>query len=167
VPKNAHDQNEILFTGYNGNAAAQASAASQADAFESLINSVDCLKNARGTIMKRNACRNPWVNEIDITVAQNLGWRFQNVQARLDIINFGNLLNKNWGRQAFSNQGSTCGQICSATVVLTQSGNKLPTGVTNSSQAQGIYTFDTNFKPFDASNASSNYRMQLSMRYSF
>jgi hypothetical protein len=82
-------------------------------------------------------------------------------------VNFGNLLNKNWGRQAFSDQGSTCGQICSATVVLVQSGNKLPAGVTNSPLAQGIYTFDTNFKAFNANNASSNYRMQLSMRYSF
>ena len=65
----------------------------------SCINGMDCLKNARGTIMTRNACRNPWVNEVDLTIAQSLGWRFQNVQARFDIINFGNLLNKNWGRQ--------------------------------------------------------------------
>ena len=36
VPKNAHDQNEILFTGYNGTAAQQATAAQMADAFEKL-----------------------------------------------------------------------------------------------------------------------------------
>ena len=120
-----------------------------ADAFDQLINSMDCLKNARGTIMKRNSCRNPWVNEFDVTIAQNLGWRFQNIQARFDIINFGNLLNKNWGRQQFSDQGATCGQICSATLPgLTQTGNKLPTGATNSAQAIGIYTFDTGFKPY-------------------
>jgi hypothetical protein len=168
VPKNAHDPNEILFTGYNStNPQTVQLASNMADAFDNMINSVSCLKNARGTILKRNACRNPWVNEIDLTIAQNLGWRFQNVQARFDIINFGNLLNRSWGQQAFSDQGSTCGQICSATVILTQSGNKLPAGVTNSPLAQGIYTFDTNFKPFNANNASSNYRMQLSMRYSF
>ena len=168
VPKNVHDQNEILFTGYNStNAATLAKADSMANAFDQVINSVDCLKNARGTIMQRNACRNPWVNEFDVSIAQNLGYRFQNLQLRLDILNFGNLLNKNWGKQAFSNQGATCGQICSATTVLTQSGNKLPTGVTNSAQAQGIYTFDTHFKPFTSDNASSNYRMQISMRYSF
>ena len=66
----------------------------------------------------------------------------QNLQVRLDIINFGNLLNKNWGKQAFSDQNSTCGQICSATVVLTQTGNKLPGTLTSSQEATGVYTFD-------------------------
>jgi len=169
VPKNVHDQNEILFTGYNSAVPATlAKADSMANGFDALINSMDCLNNARGTIMKRNSCRNPWVNEFDVTIAQNLGWRMQNIQVRFDIVNFGNLLNKNWGRQQFSDQGSTCGQICSATVPgLTQTGNKLPTGVTNSAQAIGIYNFDTGFKPYSFANASSNYRMQLSMRYSF
>jgi hypothetical protein len=167
VPKDVHNASEILFTGYNGSTTQQASAVAMADAFDKVINSVDCLKNARGTIMERNACRNPWVNEFDVSLAQNLGYRFQNLQLRLDILNFGNLLNKNWGKQAFSNQGATCGQICSATTILTQSGNLLPTGVTNSAQAQGIYTFDTKFNPFTSDNASSNYRMQISMRYSF
>jgi Carboxypeptidase regulatory-like domain/TonB dependent receptor len=169
IPKNAHDQSEILFTGYNStNPQTVAAANAMADGFESLINSMDCLKSQRGQIMKRNSCRNPWVNEVDLTVAQNLGWRFNNLQVRFDIINFGNLLNKNWGKQAFSDQGATCGQICSATLPgLTQTGNKLPAGVTNSPQAQGIYTFDTKFTPFNSNFAASNYRMQASIRYSF
>jgi hypothetical protein len=167
VPKNALDPSEILFTGYNGNATAQANAQAQAQAFDKFISSTPCLNQFRGQIMTRNACRNPWVNEIDISVAQGFGKRFQNLQARLDVINFGNLLNKNWGAQAFSDQGATCGQICSATGLLTQTANKLPAGVTNSTQAIGVYTFDPSFKPFNAQNASSNYRMQLSMRYSF
>jgi hypothetical protein len=168
VPKNARDPNEILFTGYNGNATAQAAAATMADNFDKFIGKTPCLQEARGTIMKRNACRNPWVNEFDVTIAQSLGRRFQNVQARFDIVNLGNLLNKNWGHQAFSDQGATCGQICSATLVgLTQTSNKLPAGVTNSNQAIGVYNFDPGFKAYSFANASSNYRMQLSMRYSF
>jgi outer membrane receptor protein involved in Fe transport len=164
VPKNATDQTEILFTGYNGTAADQAKAAAQASAFDKFIGSMDCLSKARGTIMTRNACRNPWVNEIDISIAQGLGRRFQNLQARIDVINFGNLLNKNWGQQAFSDQGSTCGQICSATALLTQTGNK----VNSPTDAVGIYTFDyQNFKAFNNANTASNYRIQLSMRYSF
>lgn len=172
VPKNAKDASEILFTGYNGNATAQASAAAQAQAFEDYISSTPCLNSQRGQIMARNSCRNPWVNEIDISVAQALGKfggaRFQNLQARLDIINFGNMLNKNWGRQAFSDQGSTCGQICSATVVLTQTANALPAGSASpAATAQGVYTFNTAYQTFSAQNASSNYRMQLSLKYSF
>lgn len=172
VPKNALDQTEILFAGYNGTTAARATAASQAQAFENFIAGTPCLSEARGTILTRNACRNPWVNEFDLSVAQSLGKlggrAFENLQVRLDIVNFGNLLNKNWGKQAFSDQGSTCGQICSATIALVHTANALPSGVTtNSPLAQGIYTFNTAYQAYNADNASSNYRMQLSMRYSF
>jgi hypothetical protein len=168
VPKNATDPNEILFTGYNStNATTKANAAAMATAFENFIASTPCLNSARGTILTRNACRNPWVNEIDVSIAQTLSpVRFQNIQVRLDVINFGNLLNRNWGAQAFSDQNSTCGQICSATVALTHTGYQLPT-TGNASQAQGIFTFDPTFRAFTADNASSNYRMQLSLRYSF
>jgi hypothetical protein len=172
VPKNALDQTEILFQGYNGTTAARATAATQAQAFETFITNTPCLNAARGTIMTRNACRNPWVNEFDLSVAQSLGKlggkMFENLQVRLDVINLGNLLNKDWGKQAFSDQGSTCGAICSATIVLVHTGNALPSGVTtNSPLASGIYTFNTGYQAYNSDNASSNYRMQLSMRYSF
>jgi hypothetical protein len=175
VPKNAMDPTEILFTNYNStNAALKATSAASAQAFENFISSIPCLNEARGTIMTRNACRNPWVNEIDVSVAQSLGKfggkQFENLQMRLDIVNFGNLLNKNWGRQAFSDQGGTCGQICSATVALVHTGNQLPSSVPaggNSPMSQGIFTFDQTFQAYTANNAASNYRMQLSMRYSF
>jgi hypothetical protein len=93
------------------------------------------------------------VNEFDLSVAQLLdkvgGKAFENLQLRLDIINLGNLLNKDWGKQAFSDQGNTCGQICSATIALVHTGNLLPTGVTtNSPLAQGIYTFNPAFQAF-------------------
>lgn len=176
VPKDAHDPNEILFTGYAGTAAQQANAAAMADAFDKFISSVPCLNNARGTIMTRNACRNPWVNEFDVSVAQSLGAigglagahvsSLDNLQIRLDIVNFGNLLNRNWGKQAFSDQGNTCGQICSATTLLTHTGNVL-TGPTGAQQMQGIFTFDPTYVAYSSDNASSNYRMQLSLRYSF
>jgi hypothetical protein len=171
VPKNTNDPAEILFTGYNGNDAAKAAAAASAQAFEKLISSTPCLRDARGTILKRNACRNPWINQVDVSIGQSLG-KFggnllENVQVRLDVINFGNLLNKNWGEQAFSDQNATCGQICSATVALVHRSNVLPAGTTNSPLAQGVYDFTPTFQAFSARNASSNYRMQLSMRYSF
>ncbi|MDQ6719058.1 MAG: carboxypeptidase regulatory-like domain-containing protein [Gemmatimonadota bacterium] len=165
VPTDAHDPNEILFTGYNGNAAAQASAAAQADAFEAFIKKTACLRNQRGQIMNRNTCRNPWQNEFDLTVGQSLqAFGRQNLQLRLDILNFGNLLNRKWGEQLYSNQGSTCGANCSATILVTQTGNKLGS---SPAQAVPVVTFDTNLRRFSGLNASSNYRMQLSLRYSF
>jgi hypothetical protein len=174
VPTNVNDGNQILFAGYNGTAAQQAVAAQQAAAFDNFINNTPCLSEARGTIMTRNSCRNPWVNEVDLSVAQSLGKfggaRFQNIQVRMDIINFGNLLNKNWGKQAFSDQGSTCGQICSATVGLVQTGNRpavAATPTTAAVLATPIVTFDPTFQAFNSQNASSNYIIQLSMKYSF
>jgi hypothetical protein len=168
VPKDARDANEILFNGYNSaNATTQANAVAMASAFEKFIDNTPCLSAARGTILTRNACRNPWVNEVDVSIAQTLSpRRFQNVQVRLDVINFGNLLNKRWGAQAFSDQGSTCGQICSATNLLTHNSSVL-TGPVGSQTMQGIFTFDPTFSAYNADNASSNYRMQLSLKYSF
>ena len=176
VPRNATDPNEILFTNYNStNATLQAAAVASAAAFEQFISDNDCLDSQRGTIMTRNSCRNPWTNRLDVSLSQSLGkfggeW-FKNVQLRLDVINFTNLLNKNWGEQAFSNQNSTCGQICSATVALVHTGNQLPTGLpagtTNSPNARGLFTFSPAYKIYNSDNASSNYRMQVSARYSF
>jgi hypothetical protein len=165
VPTDARDATQILFTGYNGTAAQQAAAAAQAAAFDEFISSIDCLNDARGTIMKRNACRNPWINQIDLSVAQSLApfGRGQNFQLRLDVLNFGNLLNKNWGKQAFSDQNATCGPICSATPLVTHVDNRIATG----QPTLPVVTFDPTFKAFDSKNASSNYRMQLSLRYSF
>jgi hypothetical protein len=175
VPKDAHDPNEILFQGFNGvfpnmtpaNAVLESQA--EADAFDRFIDRVPCLKKSRGKLLGRNACRNPWQNDVDVSVGQSLrAFGQQNLQLRLDVINFGNLLNKRWGWQNFSDQNNTCGPICSATTLLTQQGNLLPTGVTtNSPLARGIYNFNKTMKPWNADNASSNYRMQLSLRYSF
>ena len=174
VPLNATNQTEILFNGYNGSAAQQATAAAMAGAFENFIENTPCLDEARGTILRRNACRNPWVNQFDVSIAQSLaaGWlgNMHNLQLRLDIINFGNLLNEDWGKQAFSDQNSTCGPICSATVVLEHNGFALPPGTPsggNSPGAQGIFTFNNSFKAYNDRNLSSNYTMQLSLRYSF
>ena len=168
VPKNTFDPTEILFTGFNATpgSANFLSAQAQAAAFDAFINSVPCLRNNRGKLLTRNICRNPWINEVDISVGQSLtAFGRQNLQLRLDVINFGNLLNPHWGLQAFSDQGNTCGQLCSATILLTQTGNLVNT--VDRTQSQGVYTFDTNYKRFNAQNASSNYRMQVSLRYSF
>jgi hypothetical protein len=173
VPRDATNQGEILFRNFNStNADSVAASVRSATQFNQFISDNNCLNTQRGRIMQRNSCRNPWTNRVDISVAQSLGKFggnvFRNIQVRLDVINFTNLLNKNWGEQPFSDQGSTCGQICSATAALVHVGNQLPTGGGTSSQAaRGIFTFSPTYKIFNSDNASSNYRMQLSARYSF
>ena len=167
VPKDVRNPNEILFTGYNDTTKAASVAAQQAS-LDKFINSVPCLRDNRGKIISRNTCRNPWQNDVNLSIAQSLrSFHAQNLELRLDIQNFGNLLNPHWGRQFYSDQNGTCGSICSATVLLTQSGNKLGTTVNGINNTQGVYTFDTTLRPYAALNAGSNYRMQLSLRYNF
>jgi len=164
VPTNATNTSEIQFSG--------ATAATQAAALESFISANECLNSQRGRIMTRNSCRNPWVNEVDLSIAQSLGKigpkSLENLQVRLDIINFGNLLNKNWGKQAFSDQGATCGQICSATILVNQTGFAAPAGQPlTTSNAIPIVTFNPNLTAFNSNNIASLYTMQLALRYSF
>jgi hypothetical protein len=165
VPTNATNSSEIQYSGATP-------AATQAAALESFISANDCLNSQRGHIMTRNSCRNPWVNQVDVSFSQALGKlgpkALQNFLVRLDVINFGNLLNKNWGRQAFSDQGATCGQICSATILMTHTGFAAPAGQTlNATNAIPVVTFNDKLQAYNSNNISSLYTMQLSMRYSF
>lgn len=140
-------------------------AAQEATAFDSFISSQPCLNDARGTIMKRNVCQSPWTNEFDISVEQAVPvLHQQNFSLRLDVINFGNLLNKNWGRQiSTGNYNPVTIYTQNATVLP---GTNTTTGATLSNGVPRV-TFDPNFNPFTYNNVFSNYTMQLSVRYTF
>jgi len=72
---------------------------SQFTALQSFINSVDCLRNAAGGFIARNACRNPWEDFLDMRIA----WQSpkfkgeQQIEVQWDIFNVLNLLNSRWG----------------------------------------------------------------------
>ena len=76
-------------------------AAQQADAFENLIKNDAYLSKHRGEYAERNGVFLPFVNRIDLSIIQDLfhsvGRAKHSGQVRLDITNFGNLLNSNWG----------------------------------------------------------------------
>jgi hypothetical protein len=73
----------------------------QIDAFQALIDNDPYLRSHRGEIAQRNAEHQPWVNQFDIGLQQELPGFFKGNKAvvRLDIFNFLNLLNKDWGDQ--------------------------------------------------------------------
>jgi uncharacterized protein (DUF2141 family) len=136
----------------------------QKDAFESFITSHDCLNSQRGQIMRRTSCSTPWTNEIDVSVEQAVTTlRGQNVSVRLDIFNFGNLVNKNWGRQIASSQFNPV-QLLTTNSFVTPGTTTVTTNLAN---AVPRATFDPNFNPFTYNNVFSNYTMQLSFRYAF
>ncbi len=70
------------------------------DKFWSVVNSYKVLKASAGKVVGRNTDFSPWTNSFDIRVAQEIPGLFKNNKAvfSLDFFNFGNLLNKKWGR---------------------------------------------------------------------
>ena len=76
--------------------------------------------------------------------------RGQNFILQLDVFNFLNLLNKSWGAQDL---GST------------NSPNLLTRRSFNGQD--GVFNFNTNFSQFNTQNVSSNYTMQLQLKYTF
>jgi hypothetical protein len=156
VPKNAHDTTEIRFSANGAITPAQ-----QQDSLENFINAHSCLNSQRGTIMKRNSCRAPWDKVVNLSARQSLPTlRAQNFILQLDIFNFLNLLNKNWGSRDF---GST-----NSPQILTRRSFVAAPGHTSklADQAQGVFNY-VSTNQFTTQNPQSNYALQLQLKYAF
>ena len=68
--------------------------------FWDIVNANPALAGAKGGVVGRNNQFAPWVNNFDVRLSQELpAWtRKHRASLTLDILNFGNLLNKKWGR---------------------------------------------------------------------
>ena len=167
VPKDARNSAEVrIGTGANATYALNAAAA---EAFEKFIALQPCLDRQRGSIMARNSCNGPFQKRMDVSVRQTLPEvRGQRLTAQLDIFNFANLVNKNWGRNyfpivsTFNNQAvlQTAGKTAGPLNTSLWNYN-LNAGVQN-----GVTTFNSPFS-VNPNSASNNYQIQLTMRYSF
>ena len=71
------------------------------DALNAFIEQDDYLKNHRGEIAERFGAVNPWYSNIDLRILQDyalsVGETSHKIQLSLDILNFTNLINSNWG----------------------------------------------------------------------
>ena len=69
--------------------------------FQNLIGQDPYLSSHRGQIAERNSSHQPWINQLDVGFQQELPGFFKEHKAvvRLDIYNFLNMLNKDWGEQ--------------------------------------------------------------------
>ncbi|MCX5756265.1 MAG: TonB-dependent receptor [Gemmatimonadetes bacterium] len=147
-------------------------AAAQEAAFDQFISANKCLDKQRGGIMKRDTCTTPWQNRADISVRQRFpGFMGQRLTAQLDIFNFMNLLNREWGQirgatlsgfpqQAILSQtGRTAGPLNTSVPIVT-----FNQSVMNNTQPYNSY----NGAFFRSQTTTSNfYSMQVTMRYSF
>ncbi len=122
---------------------------------EQFIDRFDCLQDARGEILERNACREPWQNKLDFRVSQVLpALSGQSLQLTLDVLNLLNLLNSDWGRNQFVNFG-TYSLLSTA----------------SAPDAQGRATMRAFGNPdaqvYQLGDLSSRYQIQLGVRYAF
>jgi hypothetical protein len=140
--------------------------ADQTAAFEQLIQADSYLSSHRGQYAERNAVFLPVVHRTDLSISQDLfarvGGHRHSGQLRLDITNFGNMLNHNWGvgRRLVNTQILT-NPSADANGRLTYnlqnlSGNLITNPLQTSANIASI-----------PSQASDVYIMMLSFRYTF
>ncbi len=142
-----------------------ATAGQQVADYEQFINGNDYLKSRRGQFTERNGDRTPWNIQADFRIMDELRIKDKNtthtLQFSLSIINVGNLINKDWGKNYFvpNTFNSTSG------VGLTKSGN-LP--ASNPNAGDPTYTFKTpTTTPYTIDQFASRFQGQFGVRYSF
>ena len=130
--------------------------ADQAAAFEAYIQQDDYLNSRRGNYVERYGALAPWRSRWDVKILQDFNFKVANdktntIQLSVDILNFGNLLNSDWG-------------------VVQQPNNLQPVGVTvDSATLEPTYTFNSELKDtfgYDTS-LQSRWQMQVGLRYIF
>ena len=126
--------------------------------FNQMINGEACLRDARGTLLDRNTCRNPWTNFINARIAKSFPTiNGQSFEVTLDIFNLPNLISSSWGvnRQTSAYEDNA---------VLNLVGQQ----TTGNHIGQGIYTLTSSVNYENAIVPTWNrYRLELSGRYTF
>lgn len=135
----------------------------QQEAFEKFIQNSDYLKNNRGKFAERNSALRPWYNTLDLRFLQEFflttgkSQTKHTLQLSVDIFNFSNMLNKNWGIQQ-----------------ITRTTNPLVfRSINNTTENKPLYRLqqingELVTEPFqDAVNTGSTWSMQVGLRYTF
>jgi outer membrane receptor protein involved in Fe transport len=164
IPRDATDPNEIRFVD-QGSGTSLVTAAQQAEAFEQFLAENECLNEQRGRIMERNSCRTPWSQKFDVSIRQSLPeLAGQRLTLQLDIFNFANLLNKDWGQVELPVLSPT---FSDQRILEHRSRTSGPL-----SQSQPQFSFNSSVRQQGAfvkqQTLSSNfYQMQVTLKYSF
>ena len=132
----------------------QFSGAGQAEAFEAYIEQDDYMSDHRGEYMDRYGALAPWRSRWDVKLLQDYNFtvagKTNTIQFSIDVLNFGNLLNSNWG-------------------VVQQPNNVSPISVAVDATNTPTYTFDPNLTETYGYDASllSRWQAQFGIRYIF
>jgi hypothetical protein len=184
VPTNAMDTAQVRIGSLTGASGASAGTFVQdqaaALAFEQFIASQDCLNSQRGSIMKRDSCRGPWQNRMDLSIRQALpnlcGKGCDNVSLQLDVANVMNLagevlqhvdgIARDWGKT----YGSTLSSFPQQQILSgNTSGGSSARTAGPTAQSQPVYTFNSTVRtrgPYDFAG-NTGYNLALTLRYVF
>ena len=165
IPKNTGDMNFVTFTAANGTVF---TADQQAAAFEAYINQDPYLSKHRGGYAERNGLFLPLVKRMDLSITQEVfhgrTGRRHSGQFRLDITNFGNLINHNWGvgqRTAISSASSSLNLIPLLTNATADAAGKVSYRMALVNNQLPTTTFQT------TTFSSDVYALMISFRYNF
>lgn len=155
IPKDRSEINLVDWKDKNGNVIKTAD--QQWADLDSYINGNSYLKNNRGGYAARNGARLPFESYLDLRVLQdfylNVGKSRHTLQVTLDIFNFLNLLNKEWGVHRYVTNDSY------KLVNVEKMTDYVPTftyrGTTSQDQVSTV------------SDPASRWRMQIGIRYIF
>lgn len=155
IPRDTSEMNFEQFT----SSGTTFTVAQQVTAFDNFINQDSYLSRHRGEYAQRGAAFLPFTSNVDLSVAQDIIARIGKTkhafQVRADILNFGNLINSNWG----------VGQTFNSTQPLIARGAD--------SQGRALYrlrNFGSNLisEPYRATSGIGDvYRIQIGIRYTF
>lgn len=162
IPANEDEINFVDIT--NGDGEVINTAAEQSEAFWAFVAQDDYLSENKGSYAERYGALMPWYHRFDFRLLQDLvviphGNRNHTLQLSLDVLNVGNLLNKEWGiqkRQILGNYDMTLLRYAGAndagepTFTLNKAGGEFPT---------------TSF--VDILSTTSTWGAQIGLRYTF
>jgi len=163
VPNSGSDIRFATLTVGSGATAVTYTEAQQQAAFDAYISQDPYLSTRRGQYAERNALDLPFLHRFDLSVAQDIFIKIAGkrnaFQIRADILNFGNMLNNEWG----VSQRVTNSQLLN---FVSRDANNVPTyRLATQRDASGTYlirdTYQYNSSVFDVWSA------QLGIRYTF
>ncbi len=159
IPRNQGEMNFVSFT----TSGRTFTPAEQAAAFDSYISQDPYMSLHRGEYMQRGALFYPMVGRIDLSLTQDVFASIKGMrhggQIRLDITNFGNLLNRDWG------QGYAVYQNRILTNPAADANGALSYRMATISTATGPILIPQTFQR--TAGTSDVYVLMLSFRYTF
>jgi outer membrane receptor for ferrienterochelin and colicin len=165
VPAKESDIRLVDVKDANGNVTL--SAAQQWKDLNEFIESDKYLSKRRGDYAERNGARLPFFNIFDIRILQDFtfttsGGRKHTLQLSLDLFNFGNFINKDWGRRYFATSNNVALIDFVRFEKDTTTGlNTVPTFVFRKPNVNRGYNVD------DSGFNSSRWQAQIGVRYIF